>query len=94
MADSWVPWRDLEPVGFGWDYVRTSRSRSVIRTLDAVGHAGVQVDMMVERRTEAVQEGDAAESRAGPGPAERPVDREGAVGFAAPAHSRFIDWHG
>ena len=31
----------------------------------AVGHAGVEVDMMVERRTEAVQKGDAAEPRAG-----------------------------
>jgi hypothetical protein len=28
---------------------------------DTVGHAGVEVDMMVERRAEAVQEGDAAE---------------------------------
>ena len=32
---------------------------------DAVGHAGVQVDMVVERRTKAVQKGDAAEPRAG-----------------------------
>ena len=32
---------------------------------DAVGHAGVQVDMMIERRTEAVQKGDATEPRAG-----------------------------
>jgi hypothetical protein len=32
---------------------------------DTVGHAGVQVHVVVERRAEAVQEGDAAESRAG-----------------------------
>jgi hypothetical protein len=32
---------------------------------DAVGDAGVEVHMMVERRTEAVQKGDATEPRAG-----------------------------
>jgi hypothetical protein len=32
---------------------------------DAIGHSGVEVDMMVERRAEAVQERDTAEPRAG-----------------------------
>jgi hypothetical protein len=51
----------------GWD----ERRRCVTPCLgssrhkDAVCHAGVEVDMMVERRTEALQEGDGAESRAG-----------------------------
>jgi hypothetical protein len=35
------------------------------RLEDAVGHAGVEVHVMVERRAEAMQEGDGAESRAG-----------------------------
>jgi len=34
---------------------------------DAVGHAGMQVNMVVERRTEAVQKGDATEPRASGG---------------------------
>jgi hypothetical protein len=50
---------------------RQERWRSVTPCLvssrleDAVGHAGVQVHVMVERRTEAVQKGDGAESRVG-----------------------------
>jgi hypothetical protein len=50
---------------------RQERRRGVTACLvssryeDAVDHAGVQVHVVVERRAEAVEEGDAAEPRAG-----------------------------
>jgi hypothetical protein len=35
VADFWVPWRDLEPVGFGWDYVRSHLPPEVVTLLAA-----------------------------------------------------------
>ena len=58
-------------IGLGNRPGRQERRRGVApciggsRHEDAVGHAGVEVDMVIERRTEAVQEGDGTESRAG-----------------------------
>jgi len=35
VADYWVPVRDLEPVGFGWDYVRSHLPPEVVTLLSA-----------------------------------------------------------
>jgi len=35
VADYWVPWNDIEPVGFGWDYVRSHLPPEVVTLLSA-----------------------------------------------------------
>lgn len=35
VADYWVPWNDIEPVGFGWDYVRSHLPPDVVTLLSA-----------------------------------------------------------
>jgi hypothetical protein len=34
VAD-WLPWRDIEPVGFGWDYVRSQLPPEMVTLLSA-----------------------------------------------------------
>jgi len=35
VADYWVPWRDIEPVGFSWDYVRSHLPPEMVTLLSA-----------------------------------------------------------
>jgi hypothetical protein len=35
VADHWVPVRDIEPVGFGWDYVRSHLPPEMVTLLSA-----------------------------------------------------------
>jgi hypothetical protein len=68
VADYWVPWDDLEPVGFGWDYVRTHLPPEVVTILSACDgvrnlalNDGIRLAVMAslpdirERITEAVR---------------------------------------
>ena len=35
VADYWIPWSDVEPVTFGWDYARGHLPAEVVRLLKA-----------------------------------------------------------
>jgi len=74
VADFWVPWRDLEPVGFGWDYVRHHLPPEIVTLLSAcegVRSLALNDDIRLtvlaslpdlrERITEAVREIEAAD---------------------------------
>ena len=34
-ADNWIPWSDIQPVGFGWDYVRRLLPPEIVTLLSA-----------------------------------------------------------
>ena len=35
VFDGWIPWNDIEPIGFGWDYVRRHLPPEVVTLLAA-----------------------------------------------------------
>ena len=35
IADFWIPWSDIEPVAFGWDYARAHLPAEVVALLSA-----------------------------------------------------------
>jgi hypothetical protein len=35
VADNWIPWRDIQPVSFGWDYVRSHLPPEMVTLLSA-----------------------------------------------------------
>lgn len=35
VSDQWIPWSDIEPVHFGWNYARTQLPPEIVTLLDA-----------------------------------------------------------
>ena len=75
VADFWIPWKDLEPVGFGWDYVRSHLPPEIVTLISAcegVRTLALNDDIRLavlaslpdlrERITEAARESEAADN--------------------------------